>query len=167
MLTYIKKNKFQNIILLLIIITNMALYVYGNYLKVNLVNALMKSNISKGLFWFLLSLIIFLIMMIIRKIEVVQTEKTTQTQLNLIRKDILKNLTSLTYQEFSKESKDQYNSWLNNDAILLDTDGYKEIYFMIENIFLVLFSSFALFTFHWILFVTTLGDRKSVVSGRV
>lgn len=157
MLTYIKKNKFQNIILLLVIIANMALYVYGNYLKVNLVNALMKSNISKGLFWFLLSLIIFLIMMIIRKIEVVQTEKTTQTQLNLIRKDILKNLTSLTYQEFSKESKDQYNSWLNNDAILLDTDGYKEIYFMIENIFLVLFSSFALFTFHWILFATTLG----------
>ena len=92
MLTYIKKNKFQNIILLLIIITNMALYVYGNYLKVNLVNALMKSNISKGLFWFLLSLIIFLIMMIIRKIEVVQTEKTTQTQLNLIRKDILLHL---------------------------------------------------------------------------
>lgn len=55
-----------------------------------------------------------------------------------------------------KNSKEDYNSWLNNDTKLLYDNGFHQIYFVYTGIVAMLFSGIAIIFFHWILLLTTL-----------
>ena len=157
MVKYLKEFKFENFMVFLLITIDIALAVLSSVFLANVLNSLIAKEMNQFFLWLAIDIILWMVDSFVQGARDVWKEIAIQKQLNAVRRDIIEPLTEISYSDFEKNSKEDYNSWLNNDAILLDTDGYKEIYFMIENIFLVLFSSFALFTFHWILFATTLG----------
>lgn len=51
-------------------------------------------------------------------------EIAIQKQLNAVRRDIIEPLTEISYSDFEKNSKEDYNSWLNNDTKLLYDNGF-------------------------------------------
>ncbi|GAB2026961.1 ATP-binding cassette domain-containing protein [Lactovum odontotermitis] len=156
MLKYLKDFKFANFMVFLLITIDIALAVLSSVFLANVLNALIERQMNQFFFWLGIDIVLWIVDSFVQGARDVWKEIAIQNQLNAMREDILGPLTEISYHEFEQNSKEDYNSWLNNDTKLLYDNGFHQIYFVYTGVVAMLFSSIAIIFFHWILLVTTL-----------
>lgn len=81
---------------------------------------------------------------------------TVQNLILKYRTDTIQYLSNCSFSEYSKKSEATYLNWLNNDALLIEQNGFDSLFSIIESIFLVVLSAVSLFQFHSALMFLTL-----------
>jgi len=156
MVKYLKEFKFENFMVFLLITIDIALVVLSSVFLANVLNSLIAKEMNQFFLWLAIDIILWLVDSFVQGARDVWKEIAIQKQLNAVRRDIIEPLTEISYSDFEKNSKEDYNSWLNNDTKLLYDNGFHQIYFLYTGIVAMLFSGIAIIFFHWILLLTTL-----------
>lgn len=156
MVKYLKEFKFENFMVFLLITIDIALAVLSSVFLANVLNSLIAKEMNQFFLWLAIDIILWMVDSFVQGARDVWKEIAIQKQLNAVRRDIIKPLTEISYSDFEKNSKEDYNSWLNNDTKLLYDNGFHQIYFVYTGIVAMLFSGIAIIFFHWVLLLTTL-----------
>lgn len=156
MVKYLKEFKFENFMVFLLITIDIALAVLSSVFLVNVLNSLIAKEMNQFFLWLAIDIILWVVDSFVQGARDVWKEIAIQKQLNAVRRDIIEPLTEISYSDFEKNSKEDYNSWLNNDTKLLYDNGFHQIYFVYTGIVAMLFSGIAIIFFHWVLLLTTL-----------
>lgn len=156
MVKYLKEFKFENFMVFLLITIDIALAVLSSVFLANVLNSLIAKEMNQFFLWLAIDIILWVVDSFVQGARDVWKEIAIQKQLNAVRRDIIKPLTEISYSDFEKNSKEDYNSWLNNDTKLLYDNGFHQIYFVYTGIVAMLFSGIAIIFFHWVLLLTTL-----------
>lgn len=156
MVKYLKEFKFENFMVFLLITIDIALAVLSSVFLANVLNSLIAKEMNQFFLWLAIDIILWLVDSFVQGARDVWKEIAIQKQLNAVRRDIIEPLTEISYSDFEKNSKEDYNSWLNNDTKLLYDNGFHQIYFVYTGIVAMLFSGIAIIFFHWVLLLTTL-----------
>lgn len=153
---YLKEFKFENFMVFLLITIDIALAVLSSVFLANVLNSLIAKEMNQFFLWLAIDIILWMVDSFVQGARDVWKEIAIQKQLNAVRRDIIEPLTEISYSDFEKNSKEDYNSWLNNDTKLLYDNGFHQIYFVYTGIVAMLFSGIAIIFFHWVLLLTTL-----------
>ena len=156
MVKYLKEFKFENFMVFLLITIDIALAVLSSVFLANVLNSLIAKEMNQFFLWLAIDIILRMVDSFVQGARDVWKEIAIQKQLNAVRRDIIEPLTEISYSDFEKNSKEDYNSWLNNDTKLLYDNGFHQIYFVYTGIVAMLFSGIAIIFFHWVLLLTTL-----------
>lgn len=156
MVKYLKEFKFENFMVFLLITIDIALAVLSSVFLANVLNSLIAKEMNQFFLWLAIDIILWMVDSFVQGARDVWKEIAIQKQLNAVRRDIIEPLTEISYSDFEKNSKEGYNSWLNNDTKLLYDNGFHQIYFVYTGIVAMLFSGIAIIFFHWVLLLTTL-----------
>ena len=156
MVKYLKEFKFENFMVFLLITIDIALAVLSSVFLANVLNSLIAKEMNQFFLWLAIDIILWMGDSFVQGARDVWKEIAIQKQLNAVRRDIIEPLTEISYSDFEKNSKEDYNSWLNNDTKLLYDNGFHQIYFVYTGIVAMLFSGIAIIFFHWVLLLTTL-----------
>lgn len=156
MVKYLKEFKFENFMVFLLITIDIALAVLSSVFLANVLNSLIAKEMNQFFLWLAIDIILWMVDSFVQGARDVWKEIAIQKQLNAVRRDIIEPLTEISYSDFEKNSKEDYNSWLNNDTKLLYDIGFHQIYFVYTGIVAMLFSGIAIIFFHWVLLLTTL-----------
>lgn len=156
MVKYLKEFKFENFMVFLLITIDIALAVLSSVFLANVLNSLIAKEMNQFFLWLAIDIILWMVDSFVQGARDVWKEIAIQKQLNAVRRDIIEPLTEISYSDFEKNSKEDYNSWLNNDTKLLYDNGFHQIYFVYTGIIAMLFSGIAIIFFHWVLLLTTL-----------
>ncbi len=156
MVKYLKEFKFENFMVFLLITIDIALAVLSSVFLANLLNSLIAREMNQFFLWLAIDIVLWVVDSFVQGARDVWKEIAIQKQLNAVRRDIIEPLTEISYSDFEKNSKEDYNSWLNNDTKLLYDNGFHQIYFVYTGIVAMLFSGIAIIFFHWVLLLTTL-----------
>lgn len=156
MVKYLKEFKFENFMVFLLITIDIALAVLSSVFLANVLNSLIAKEMNQFFLWLGIDIILWMVDSFVQGARDVWKEIAIQKQLNAVRRDIIEPLTEISYSDFEKNSKEDYNSWLNNDTKLLYDNGFHQIYFVYTGIVAMLFSGIAIIFFHWVLLLTTL-----------
>lgn len=156
MVKYLKEFKFENFMVFLLITIDIALAVLSSVFLANVLNSLIVREMNQFFLWLAIDIVLWVVDSFVQGARDVWKEIAIQKQLNAVRRDIIEPLTEISYSDFEKNSKEDYNSWLNNDTKLLYDNGFHQIYFVYTGIVAMLFSGIAIIFFHWVLLLTTL-----------
>ena len=156
MVKYLKEFKFENFMVFLLITIDIALAVLSSVFLANVLNSLIAREMNQFFLWLAIDIVLWVVDSFVQGARDVWKEIAIQKQLNAVRRDIIEPLTEISYSDFEKNSKEDYNSWLNNDTKLLYDNGLHQIYFVYTGIVAMLFSGIAIIFFHWVLLLTTL-----------
>ena len=156
MVKYLKEFKFENFMVFLLITIDIALAVLSSVFLANVLNSLIAREMNQFFLWLAIDIVLWVVDSFVQGARDVWKEIAIQKQLNAVRRDIIEPLTEISYSDFRKNSKEDYNSWLNNDTKLLYDNGFHQIYFVYTGIVAMLFSGIAIIFFHWVLLLTTL-----------
>ena len=156
MVKYLKEFKFENFMVFLLITIDIALAVLSSVFLANVLNSLIAREMNQFFLWLAIDIVLWVVDSFVQGVRDVWKEIAIQKQLNAVRRDIIEPLTEISYSDFEKNSKEDYNSWLNNDTKLLYDNGFHQIYFVYTGIVAMLFSGIAIIFFHWVLLLTTL-----------
>lgn len=156
MVKYLKEFKFENFMVFLLITIDIALAVLSSVFLANVLNSLIAKEMNQFFLWLAIDIILWMVDSFVQGARDVWKEIAIQKQLNAVRRDIIEPLTEISYSDFEKNSKEDYNSWLNNDTKLLYDNGFHQIYFVYTGIVAMLFSGIAIIFFHWVLLLTPL-----------
>ncbi len=156
MVKYLKEFKFENFMVFLLITIDIALAVLSSVFLTNVLNSLIAREMNQFFLWLAIEIVLWVVDSFVQGARDVWKEIAIQKQLNAVRRDIIEPLTEISYSDFEKNSKEDYNSWLNNDTKLLYDNGFHQIYFVYTGIVAMLFSGIAIIFFHWVLLLTTL-----------
>lgn len=156
MVKYLKEFKFENFMVFLLITIDIALAVLSSVFLANVLNSLIAKEMNQFFLWLSIDIILWMVDSFVQGARDVWKEIAIQKQLNAVRRDIIEPLTEISYSDFEKNSKEDYNSWLNNDTKLLYDNGFHQIYFVYTGIVAMLFSGIAIIFFHWVLLLITL-----------
>lgn len=156
MVKYLKEFKFENFMVFLLITIDIALAVLSSVFLANVLNSLIAREMNQFFLWLAIDIVLWVVDSFVQGARDVWKEIAIQKQLNAVRRDIIEPLTEISYSDFKKNSKEDYNSWLNNDTKLLYDNGFHQIYFVYTGIVAMLFSGIAIIFFHWVLLLTTL-----------
>ena len=155
MVKYLKEFKFENFMVFLLITIDIALAVLSSVFLANVLNSLIAKEMNQFFLWLAIDIILWMVDSFVQGARDVWKEIAIQKQLNAVRRDIIEPLTEISYSDFEKNSKEDYNSWFNDTKLLYD-NGFHQIYFVYTGIVAMLFSGIAIIFFHWVLLLTTL-----------
>lgn len=100
MTTYLKRFKFQNFLVFLLITLDALLTVAATVFLANQIDALVAKNLHAFILWVLLDLLAWILDAIVNRLCDVRIESTIQSQLNAVRGDIVRALAQMEYQDF-------------------------------------------------------------------
>ncbi|MGH1705456.1 ABC transporter ATP-binding protein [Enterococcus gallinarum] len=91
-------------------------------------------------------------------LQIRYTAYTSQKMSLYLRDQLLTRQRYSDYQPFHKVTVGNYASKLSNDITMIETDGFANIYQVMQGVLSSLFAVIALAQFHWSLIVLTLGQ---------
>ena len=156
MYKYIKKNSFQNIMLIIITCMWAGINVFSSIVLSWLLDSLTSKSWKMFILWAVVDIFCWLIYSFFQMIKDTYKEKIIQKQLNDIRSDLLNEISSLSHLEFSTRVYSEYQSWLINDMNLLRENGFLQIYAAVESVITIILNSVAIIYFHWSLLLFTI-----------
>ena len=111
------------IVIVLTIITS-ALRVTHALINVNIFNALIKLEFHGFFYWVIIDIAVFAIFLVLMQIQMAETVQLLSLDL---RKDIIRQLSGKSIEEFNKQDTGVYASWLTNDVTTIENDGFYNI----------------------------------------
>lgn len=142
---YLKGNLF----LILLMALGALGMVYSNFMRANLLNALVDSNrtgfvqASIGLFGS------YLVFLVFTYFSIIQRNKLIQNKLTYLREEIIDGLSNMPYQEYKKNSTGAYVAYLTTDLKQIEQQTLVPFYEVIEGIIGAILAGISLFYFHW------------------
>lgn len=133
------------IVIVLTIITS-ALRVTHALINVNIFNALIKLEFHGFFYWVIIDIAVFAIFLVLMQIQMAETVQLLSLDL---RKDIIRQLSGKSIEEFNKQDTGVYASWLTNDVTTIENDGFYNILQSVQIITDPLFSMIVLAKFSW------------------
>ncbi len=136
------------VVIVLTIITS-ALRVTHALINVNIFNALIKLEFHGFFNWVIIDIVVFAILSVFLVLMQIQMAKTVQLLSLDLRKDIIRQLSGKSIEDFNKQDTGVYASWLTNDVTTVENDGFYNILQSVQIITDPLFSMIALAKFSW------------------
>lgn len=157
MKTYLLMNRWENILNLLGIIVVSLLSVTTAVLLTFSTNAIFKGNISLFIKWSVINLTAWFLLLIANHYQTVYQEKVIQKMNNQIRETLSYHIKNVDYSEYHILTDGQYISRYTSDINTIENSGFKNFYALVASILNIVFSSAALFTYHYILLLVIIG----------
>lgn len=126
-----------------------ALRVIHALINVQIFNQLIALKMQSFFQWVGYDLAVFTILSLFLIILEIQRAKTVQYLSRDLRKDIVRNLSHETIQDYDKYNTGIYASWLTNDMTTIENTGFYNLLQSIQIITDPLFSLIALIKFSW------------------
>lgn len=120
-------------------------------------NALIKFDFPLFLRWVLWDVGNFIILLAMYYWQAMLRAKTTQKMDNAVRDDLTNRICALPYTAYHARQTDDYSSWLSNDINQIETQGFTNVYSLVDSGLIALFSLITLVTMHWTLAAAALG----------
>lgn len=136
------------VVIVLTIITS-ALRVTHTLINVNIFNALIKLEFHGFFNWVIIDIVVFAILSVFLVLMQIQMAKTVQLLSLDLRKNIIRQLSGKSIEDFNKQDTGVYASWLTNDVTTVENDGFYNILQSVQIITDPLFSMIALAKFSW------------------
>lgn len=148
---YIKKFKKENIIMFFILaLGSLSLTTWGfstSYVLTSLANKQMDTFYV----WIAIMIVALIVWSIQIHLDSWYYTKIVQNMNIEMRKDVANHVGKMEYQDFHKKNSGEYTSWMTNDVNMINDYGYATLHMIITQVLTILFSSVALFTFHYTL----------------
>ncbi|MCZ0702275.1 ABC-type bacteriocin/lantibiotic exporter with double-glycine peptidase domain [Natronobacillus azotifigens] len=113
-----------------------------------IMNSLIDRNQSEFIHAFILSLSAWGIALLFGFIK--------QQQIIALRREIVNRIVKSSYKKFHTRNPNEYISWLTNDMNIIEEQGFGNFYGGMSSVTLLIFSSIAIFNFHWILLLISI-----------
>ncbi|WP_052000049.1 ABC transporter ATP-binding protein [Schleiferilactobacillus shenzhenensis] len=157
MFHYFKQFWFRNLIYVVLASISAGLTIISALLAAAQLNALIKLNFTDFLKWVLADIGVFIAILTVEYVSQILRARVSQAMANALRLDIGTKLSRLTYDQYHQHQASDYSSWLSNDINQIETQGFTNVYDMLESILTAIFSMVTLIALHWTLAVATLG----------
>lgn len=157
MFHYFKQFWFRNLIYVVLASISSGLTIISALLAAAQLNALIKLNFTDFLKWVLADIGVFIAILAVEYISQILRARVSQAMANALRLDIGTKLSRLSYDQYHQHQASDYSSWLSNDINQIETQGFANVYDMLESILTAIFSMITLIALHWTLAVATLG----------
>lgn len=148
---YIQEFRPQFILLTLLLTTVAGLDVYGAVIISNVINAIVKRQLTGFYQQIVLWILVWGLIIIIRYTLSIFETKFEQGMANKIRADILNAISNESYEKYNNSDSSRFVSWMNNDTQQIVDKGLTYLYTIIEAIALIVLSLITLWTYSiWI-----------------
>lgn len=146
---YLSHHRKGHSLNILWIIINSALSTATSLVLTLSTNAIFQHDLKKLLYWSGINLSLWLLFLFSDYLQKYSQEKFVQTICIEIRTNLSKDIVAKSYKEFHKNNVGQYISQYTNDVSILETNYLNSLYALLSNVFLVVFSIIALFSYHY------------------
>lgn len=119
-------------------------------------NALINREIVVFFQWYGVGLLLWGTFLTMTHFSTILQEKTIQKMITLCREDIVKSMEATNYESFHEKQAGGYVSWLNNDMLLIEENGFKGLYKLCHAGSLTVFSLISLLAFDYRMVMLTL-----------
>ncbi len=151
---YILEFKSQFIFLTLLLTLVAGLDVYGAVIISNVINAIIKHQLTIFYQQIVVWILVWGLIIIIRYTLSISETKFEQGIANKIRANILEAISNESYEKYNNSDNSRFVSWMNNDTQQIVDKGLTYLYTIIEAIALIGLSLITLWTYSvWIVFV--------------
>jgi len=147
MRTYILKYKYENLVHILLLALNAAIFVSASVTLALMTNQLVSKQIQSFLALLGLEVGLYVIYLVLNYIISVNQTKLIQKMTLVIRQSYLSKITHHSFSEFRKSDIGEHLSVLNNDIQLIESNGFTSIYTLCSTVFTTLFSIIALLSY--------------------
>ena len=147
MRTYILKYKYENLVHILLLALNAAIFVSASVTLALMTNQLVSKQIQSFLALLGLEVGLYVIYLVLNYIITVHQAKLIQKMSLVIRQSYLSKITHHSFSEFRKIDIGEHLSVLNNDIQLIESNGFTSIYILCSTVFTTLFSIIALLSY--------------------
>lgn len=141
----------ENLFLILLMALGALGMVYSNFMRAELLNALVEFNqeqfirASIGLF------ISYLVFLFFTYFSFVKRNQLIQKKLSYLRKEIVEDLSAMPYEDYKENSTGAYVAYLTTDFKQIEQQTLAPFYEVIEGIVGAILAGISLFYFHWTL----------------
>ena len=151
---YILAFKSQFIFLTLLLTLVAGLDVYGAVIISNVINAIIKHQLTIFYQQIVVWILVWGLIIIIRYTLSISETKFEQGIANKIRANILEAISNESYEKYNNSDNSRFVSWMNNDTQQIVDKGLTYLYTIIEAIALIGLSLITLWTYSiWIVLV--------------
>ena len=147
MRTYILKYKYDNLVHILLLALNAAIFVSASVTLALMTNQLVSKRIQSFLALLGLEVGLYIIYLVLNYIIAVHQTKLIQKMTLSIRQSYLSKIIHHSFSEFRKSDIGEHLSVLNNDIQLIESNGFTSIYTLCSTVFTTLFSIIALLSY--------------------
>lgn len=147
MRTYILKYKYENLVHILLLALNAAIFVSAPVTLALMTNQLVSKRIQSFLALLGLEVGLYVIYLVLNYIIAVHQAKLIQKMTLSIRQSYLSKIIHHSFSEFRKSDIGEHLSVLNNDIQLIESNGFTSIYTLCSTVFTTLFSIIALLSY--------------------
>ena len=147
MRTYILKYKYDNLVHILLLALNAAIFVSASVTLALMTNQLVSKRIQSFLALLGLEVGLYVIYLVLNYIIAVHQTKLIQKMTLSIRQSYLSKIIHHSFSEFRKSDIGEHLSVLNNDIQLIESNGFTSIYTLCSTVFTTLFSIIALLSY--------------------
>ncbi|MCI1892411.1 MAG: ABC transporter ATP-binding protein/permease [Schleiferilactobacillus harbinensis] len=164
MFHYFKKFWFSNLLYVFFAAVESGLTIISALLAAAEIDALIKFNFNDFLKWTLWDIATFAVLLVADYINGVERAKIMQKMDSALRLDIGEKLSRLRYDQYHAHQASDYSSWLSNDVNQIETQGFTNVYNMLDSILTAIFSMITLIALHWTLAIATLGFSALMIA---
>lgn len=118
-------------------------------------NALIAKSLSAVMNWLLIAVAFWAVTLISNYIASILQAQVVRRINNQLRARIVDGLNAVSLPDYQKIDHNEYVSWLTNDVNSIATNGLNNFFSLYGSATALIFSAVALFTYHWILAVST------------
>ncbi|QBQ08066.1 ABC transporter ATP-binding protein [Spiroplasma gladiatoris] len=158
-------NKYWYLILMYAFLTTLsnASIVYGGYKLSSVLNNVVANNIDIVTKNTIIVLVSFIISILLNYIsDLIKVKAIYKIKVSL--KDLIsKKINSLNDIEFQKYKKGDYISWYTNDVNSIENLCINNIFNVVKSISAIILSTYAIFTFHWIIGLSLFGTTLLMI----
>lgn len=144
---YILEFKSQFIFLTLLLTLVAGLDVYGAVIISNVINAIIKHQLTIFYQQIVVWILVWGLIIIIRYTLSISETKFEQGIANKIRANILEAISNESYEKYNNSDNSRFVSWMNNDTQQIVDKGLTYLYTIIEAIALIGLSLITLWTY--------------------
>lgn len=146
----------QNLYALLLTATESGGIIISTVFLAEIMNSLIEQNSESFFSSFVFSFLAWAGALFFGYLRLRYVEKIKQEQIVELKDTIIEKVSKSTYSQFHERNANEYISWLTNDINLIEEQGFGHLYSGMSSATLLLFSSIAIFNFHWILLIVSL-----------
>lgn len=152
----LKKFKWQNVLMIIILTVLTVTDIATSFTLSNTINAMIELNVEKFIHSITLTFIIYLLFLGMTYIKTLYQSKTEEKMKKFLRNRVVDRLTHTDYQGYHEHKPSTYASWLMNDVNQITTESLTPFYKLLSGIISLVISVVTLLSLHWVLLAYTL-----------
>lgn len=142
-----------NILLVIIMILGALGMVYSNFMRAELLNALVEFDQTRFIRASIGLFVSYLVFLLFTYFSFIQRNKLIQDKLTYLREEIVGGISNMPYQSYKKNSTGAYVAYLTTDLKQIEQQTLTPFYEVLEGIIGAILAGISLFYFHWSLIV--------------